>query len=257
LRDTRTKSPNPAPFLHLGGAPRDRADADQPGNNRRETGRRERQQGDPGPKLWLARRPGGGPSTWPSPQRPEGCTNLGSRRGLVILVEQTAEEVSPIHVGGRRGGSRRQLVRFRRWGQAEPSVWSLIVVMADVDSEHPFEMRPVQDEEPVKALRPHCPDPALRVGVRFRCPHRRADHLAGRTAEALVKGRWELAVPVTYEKPEAACELRPPEGEVSRLLRDPNPSLSTIFNIHGVSHDPVFRHGAQGNRMSEGRRRPP
>jgi len=27
----------------------------------------------------------------------EGCTNLGSRRGLVIFVEQTAEEVSPIH----------------------------------------------------------------------------------------------------------------------------------------------------------------
>ena len=32
-----------------------------------------------------------------------------------------------------------------------------------------------------------------------------------------------------------------------------NPSLSTIFNIDGPSHDPVFRHGAQGDKISDSR----
>ena len=32
-----------------------------------------------------------------------------------------------------------------------------------------------------------------------------------------------------------------------------NPSLSTIFNIDAPSHDPVFRHGAQGDKISGNR----
>jgi hypothetical protein len=48
---------------------------------------------------------------------PEGCTNLDSGRGLVILVQQTAEEVSPTHVGTHPGGGRRQLAPTRGRGQ--------------------------------------------------------------------------------------------------------------------------------------------
>src|SRR5262245_42703769 len=95
--------------------------------------------------------------------RGEGCTNLDSRYGLVVFVKQTAQEVAPIHVGGHSRGSGRPLMRSHRWGQPKPSVWSLVVVMADVDLEHPFEVGPIPDEEPLETLRPHRPDPALRV----------------------------------------------------------------------------------------------
>ena len=121
-------------------------------------------------------------------------------------MEQTAEEVSPIHVGGHRGSSGRQLVRSRRWDQPEPSVWSLVVVMADVDLEHPFEVGPVQDEEPVETLRPRRPNPALRVGVGSGGPHRRAEHPDGHAPEDLIKRPGELAVPIPHHYRASAPE---------------------------------------------------
>jgi hypothetical protein len=79
--------------------------------------------------------------------------------------------------------------------------------VVDVDSEHALEMPLIQDEEPVQALGSHRPDPAFCVSVRSGCLHRRADHLAGRTAEDLIKGQRELAVRITHEDPAATVEL--------------------------------------------------
>ncbi len=139
----------------------------------------------------------------------------------MVLVQQTAKEVPPIDVCGRRGGEWCKLLPSLRRDQTEPSVWSLVVVMADVDSEHALQMCPIPDEEPVETLRPHRPDPAFGVGVGARRPHGRTEHLDGLGAEDLIKGRRELAVAVTDEKPEAAFEIRPPEDKVSRLLAHP------------------------------------
>ena len=85
-------------------------------------------------------------------------------------MEQTAQEVSTIHIGGHRGGGWRPLVRSRRGDQPEPSVWALMIVMADVDAEHALEVRSIQDEKPVETLRSRRPDPTLRVG-RSGTPH--------------------------------------------------------------------------------------
>jgi Transposase len=135
----------------------------------------------------------------------EGCTNPGSCRGLVVFVQQTAQEVPPTHVRLHRRGHR--LTGSLRRGQLEPPMWPFGIVVVDVDSEHALEMPLIQDEEPVQALGPHRPDPAFRVRIRAGRLHRRADHLAGRAAEDLIKGPRELAVPITHEEPAATVEL--------------------------------------------------
>jgi hypothetical protein len=91
-------------------------------------------------------------------------------------------------------------------------MWPLGIVVVDEDSEHGLQMPLIQDEEPVQALGPHRPDPAFRVSIRSGRLHRRADHLAGRAAEDLIKGRRELAVPITHEEPVATLELWAPSA---------------------------------------------
>jgi hypothetical protein len=86
-------------------------------------------------------------------------------------------------------------------------MWPFGIVVVDVGSEHALEMPLIQDEEPVQALGPHRPDPAFRVSIRSGRLHRRADHLAGRATEDLIKGQRELAVSITHEEPVAAVEL--------------------------------------------------
>ena len=86
-------------------------------------------------------------------------------------------------------------------------MWPFGIVVVDVDSEHSLQMPLIHDQEPVQALGPHRPDPAFRVSIRSGRLHRRADHLAGRAAEDLVKGRRELAVSITHEEPVATVEL--------------------------------------------------
>jgi hypothetical protein len=100
-------------------------------------------------------------------------------------------------------------------------MWPFGIVVVDVDSEHSLQMPLIQDEEPVQALGPHRPDPAFRVRIRSGRLHRRADHLAGRAAEDLIKGPRELAVSITHEEPAATVEFWALEDEISSLLRDP------------------------------------
>ena len=45
--------------------------------------------------------------------------------------------------------------------------------MLDEDAEHPLEMPPVEDQQPVETLRADGSDEALRDGVRLRSTHRR------------------------------------------------------------------------------------
>jgi hypothetical protein len=140
-----------------------------------------------------------------SPRAREGCTNPGSCHSLVIFVQQTAQEVPPTHLRVHRGGHR--LAGSLGRGQLEPPMWPLGIVVVDEDSEHGLQMPLIQDKEPVQALGPHRPNPAFRVSIRAGRLHRHADHFAGRAAEDLIKGQWELAVPITHEEPVATVEL--------------------------------------------------
>jgi len=68
----------------------------------------------------------------------------------------------------------------------------------DVDPEHLFEVAASEDQQPVQALGPHRPDPALRVrGARWRWRlHRREEHLGALGAEHVVEAAGELRVAV-------------------------------------------------------------
>jgi hypothetical protein len=94
-------------------------------------------------------------------------------------VEQSAEEVAPPDLrrvkgrGGRRVGSAAAV----RWSQAERSVWTLLVEVADVDAEDVLKLAAAEDQEPVEALPAHAADPAFGVGIRVRRLDRRSDDL--------------------------------------------------------------------------------
>src|SRR5262249_56286693 len=135
--------------------------------------------------------------------------------------EEGGGEVGGVGGGGGGGGRGRPLGGSRRWDQPKPSVWSVMIVMADVDAEHALEMRPIPDEEPVETLRPHRPDPALRVGVGSGGPHRRAENPDGLAPEHLIKRSGELVVAVAHEEPHPALGIGALPREIPRLLGDP------------------------------------
>jgi hypothetical protein len=82
----------------------------------------------------------------------------------MVLVEQAAEAVSPVHTaliscdGGRSDPWIRRL-------QPEGPVGTVGVVVLDVDSEDLLEVAAPEDQQPVQALGPHRADPALGVGT--------------------------------------------------------------------------------------------
>jgi len=57
------------------------------------------------------------------------------------------------------------------------------------------------------SLVPDRADPALREGVRLRCPRRNLDHLDASGGEHSVEGGGELGVPVPDQKPEPVDAL--------------------------------------------------
>jgi hypothetical protein len=85
----------------------------------------------------------------------------------------------------------------------------------DVDPQDLLKVVAPEDQQPVQALGPDRPHPALGVRVRRGCPHRRAEHLATVRAEDLVETAAELGVPVVDK--EAHLPARSPS--TSRRLR--------------------------------------
>ena len=73
--------------------------------------------------------------------------------------------------------------------------------MIDEDAEHSFEMRPVEDEEPVEAFRAGGADEAFGDRVRRRRSDGRADDLDALASEARVEVTGELAVPLADQEP--------------------------------------------------------
>lgn len=82
-------------------------------------------------------------------------------------------------------------------------MWSLSVVVVDVDAEHAFEVAAVEDQQPVETLATHRADKALRDRVRLWRPHGRLYDPDAFAAEHLVEGAAVLAVAVTDQEPDA------------------------------------------------------
>jgi hypothetical protein len=94
----------------------------------------------------------------------------------------------------------------------------LAVVVVDVDTEHAFEVTPVEHEQPVQALGAHGTDEALRDRVRLRCSHRSLHDPDALAAENLIERAAVLAVAVADQ--EADAPIAEVETEVAATTAD-------------------------------------
>src|SRR4051794_32470977 len=78
-----------------------------------------------------------------------------------------------------------------------------------------------ENDDPVEALAPHGPDPALGVRPRLRRPHRRLDDTDAFRAEDLVELAAELAVAIANEKLRLDAIIIELHQQVARLLGYP------------------------------------
>src|SRR6266511_5014357 len=119
---------------------------------------------------------------------------------LSVLVEQAAEEVAPVDSGWPSLADEGQAGRWTRRFQPERSVWTMSVVVLDVDPEDLLQVATAEDQQPVEALSADGTDPALRVGVRVGCLHRRDEHVGAVGAEHVVEAARELRVTVVDQE---------------------------------------------------------
>ena len=124
-----------------------------------------------------------------------------------ILVEQATEQVSSMNAAfsaliydGQSGGWiwRLELQRPMR---------PVPVVVLDVDSQDLLQVPATHDEQPVQALGPHRPDPALGVGVSVWCLHRRDQHLGVLRTEHVVEPAAELCVTIANKEARPASSF--------------------------------------------------
>jgi hypothetical protein len=93
--------------------------------------------------------------------------------------------------------------------------------VVDVDAEHPLEVPPVEDQEPVEAFGAGGADEALGDRVRPRCSDRCADDLQAFASEDGVEVAGELAVTIADEKAQRRGMFLERPGELASLLRYP------------------------------------
>jgi hypothetical protein len=138
-----------------------------------------------------------------------------------ILVEQATEQVSSMNAAfsaliydGQSGGWiwRLELQRPMR---------PVPVVVLDVDSQDLLQVPATHDEQPVQALGPHRPDPALGVGVSVWCLHRRDQHLGVLRTEHVVEPAAELCVTIANKEADPASSFLEDKQQVAGLLGDP------------------------------------
>src|SRR2546422_9286539 len=84
--------------------------------------------------------------------------------------------------------------------QVERAMRPLSVVVVDEDPEHPLEVAPVENQQPVQTLSTHRADEAFRERVCLWCPHRRLHDPDAFAAEDLVEGAAVLAVAVADQE---------------------------------------------------------
>src|SRR3954468_1006398 len=91
---------------------------------------------------------------------------------------------------------------MRRCGrlELEGAMWSVGVVVVDVDTEDVRELSAADDQEQVETFAADRSDPALREGVRVRRPERCADDLDAFAPEDVIEGTRELAIAVMDQK---------------------------------------------------------
>jgi hypothetical protein len=109
--------------------------------------------------------------------------------------------------------------RGLRWLEPKRAMWSLRVVVLDVDTQHAFEVAAVEDQQPVEALAADGSDETLGDGVCLRRSHRRLSRSGCQQCGTPRRRAAVLAVAVADQEPHAL--VRELEAEVACLLGDP------------------------------------
>ena len=138
-------------------------------------------------------------------------------------MEQATEQVSSMNAAvsaliydGQSGGWVRRL-------ELQRPVRPVPVVVLDVDSQDLLQVPATHDEQPVQALGPHRPDPALGVGVGVGRLHRRDQYLGAVRMEDVVEGAGELRIPIANKEAHSSAPLTQHETQVAGLLGNPGP----------------------------------
>jgi hypothetical protein len=105
-----------------------------------------------------------------------------------------------VHPGSPVLADQGQTGGWARRCQPKRPVWTMSVVVLDIDPEDLFQMTTANDQQPVQALGADGADPALRIGVRVRRLDWREEHLGTLGAEYVVEPTAELRVPVADKK---------------------------------------------------------
>jgi hypothetical protein len=139
----------------------------------------------------------------------------------LVLVKHSTKEVASAHPGsarladqGRTGGG---IGRF----QPTRSVWTVLVVVLDIDPEDLLEVTAADDQQPVKALGADGPNPSLRIGVGVGRLRRYDQHLGVLRAEHVVEPTAEFRVTIADEEAYSASLFLQAQQEVACLLGDP------------------------------------
>jgi hypothetical protein len=107
-----------------------------------------------------------------------------------------------------------------RAGSGERSVWPVVAVVVDKDTEHSLEMAAVENEQPVEAFRSGGADEAFGDRVCLRRSDRRADDLDPLALEHVVEIAGELAVAIMDEETKGSRSLaEPPRRPLSLAFR--------------------------------------
>jgi hypothetical protein len=101
-------------------------------------------------------------------------------------VEEPAEAITPADVEGFAAVGRGPSPR-KRWVLRQCSMRAVPVVVLDIGPQRPLKMAAVEDQQPVQALAPHAPKPALGEGVRPGRANRCSDDLGALIAETSSK----------------------------------------------------------------------
>src|SRR4051794_20839716 len=128
-----------------------------------------------------------------SPARPVGLAKGVQLRCLRVFVDQPAEDLASLDLGGRWGSDLRTRLG---WLLAERAMWPMVVVVRGVGCEGCRQVPFADDEHPVGAFPAGGVDPAFGEGVGAGCLWRRLDDLDVGCGEYGVEDGGELGVAV-------------------------------------------------------------
>src|SRR6266568_1448691 len=139
----------------------------------------------------------------------------------LVLMKRSTKEVASAHAGSASLAGQGRTGRWAGRLQPKRSVWTVLVLVPDVDPQDLLEVTAADDQQPIKALGADGPHPSLRIGVGVGRLHRRDQHLGVFRAEHVIEPAAELRVTIADQEAHAASLVLQAQQQVACLLGDP------------------------------------